>query len=103
VIERKDEFVVGVHDVDHHAVIFGEARVVGDHELIGDVDRAAERRSVMAQCDGRRRDRRRGRFFFAARGSTARHERERGKAERNRPARETQIHGQLSLQIRPNN
>jgi hypothetical protein len=91
---------VGVDDVDHDAKVFGELGVVGDDELVGDVDRAAERGLVVVQRHAGRGHRRRGRFFLAASGQTCGDEHKRGKAERDNRTRTTLDHRNGSLQLR---
>jgi hypothetical protein len=49
-------------------VFFGEIRVVRDHELVGDVDRTAERRLGATQLLDAVADRRRGGLFALAPG-----------------------------------
>ena len=66
VIVRPDQLFVRVDEVHHDAIVFGELRIVGDDELVGDVEWTAGRRPVVAQRDARRRKRRKRRSFLAA-------------------------------------
>jgi hypothetical protein len=67
VIVRPHQLVVCVNDMKHDAVVFFELCVGRDDELVGDVDRAAERCAIAADAD-RRRGNRRGRWLAAAAG-----------------------------------
>jgi hypothetical protein len=66
--DRGEQLVVAVDHVHHHVMVFGEIGVVRDHELVGNVDRTAERRLGATQLHGRGRHRRCGGLFTPARG-----------------------------------
>src|SRR5262249_19254539 len=80
--------LVGVDDVDHHAIVLVESRVGRDDEAIGHLERAAERRAVMTEREAGRRHRRRFRRLPAAgRQSDGEHEKDRQSFHQSRPPR----------------
>src|SRR5438093_383438 len=72
VIERENQLLVRVDDVDHDPIVLGELCVVRDDKLVVEVDRAAERRLVVAEREAGGRDRRRRWFFPLAGGQDTR-------------------------------
>ena len=86
VIVGPDQFVVGIDDVHHHALVLIEVRILGDDERVGEVEWAAERDASARQRHAGGRDRRRFGLFRSASGEPAGHDDERDHSDEVRTA-----------------
>src|SRR5262249_62422968 len=84
VVEGEDELVVRVDDVNQDAVVLRESGIVGDNELVMNVERTPEWRLLVAQGHGGSRYRRCRRFFLSTTRPRAGEYRERADSERAR-------------------